>query len=448
MKILSKCLALMLAAGLALTSCSKEEGCTDPIASNYNVDAEKDCCCEYDTSSNNEVVSGAITSDETWTSDKIWELNGRVWVENSATLTIEPGTIIKGRQGEGANASALIIAKGANIIAEGTSSSPIIFTSVLDNIEIGETFGTNLNQFDRGKWGGIIVLGNAPVSAQEGDDVAQIEGLPADQSYGAYGGTDVSDNSGILRYISIRHGGILIGEGNEINGLTLGGVGNGTTIDKVEVVGNVDDGIEFFGGSVDVTNALVAFQGDDGIDIDQNYSGEVDNFLVIHGVDTDEALEIDGPEGTLSDGLFSLLNGTIISTDGVGSAADLKSKAQGNIQNMTCWGYSADKYLKFRESFENNCTGDKTDAYDYYTNGSLTLLVQNCEFEGSTGLTIVYTGSEDNNGDDCPVDAALQNTAQNQFNSDNHLTGASAPTTGANSSAFDNWTWSHENGLY
>ena len=111
------------------------------------------------------------------------------------------------------------------------------------------------------------MLGNAPVSTENGDDVGQIEGIAANLPYGVYGGSDVHDNSGVLKYISIRHGGALIGEGNEINGLTLGGVGNGTVIENIEVLSNVDDGVECFGGTVNLTNVLVGYVGDDAIDL-------------------------------------------------------------------------------------------------------------------------------------------------------------------------------------
>src|SRR5690606_16031696 len=161
-----------------------------------------------------------------------------------------------------------VVDQGGKLMAEGTPTKPIIFTSVLDGIEPGETTGT-LGTSDTGLWGGLIVLGRAPISVNGDLETAHIEGIPADESNGQYGGTDVADNSGVIKYISIRHGGVTIGEDNEINGLTLGGVGNGTVIENVEVIANQDDGIEWFGGSVNVTNALVWASGDDGFDADQ-----------------------------------------------------------------------------------------------------------------------------------------------------------------------------------
>jgi hypothetical protein len=285
-------------------------------------------------------VTGAITANTTWTADNIYQLNQKVVVSEGVVLTINPGTIIKGSPGTGSLASALIVARGATLNAQGTADQPIIFTSTEDNITCGETAGTNLDENDRGRWGGLIVLGSAPCSFSGDILEAQIEGIPADDSFGLYGGTDAADSSGSLSYLSIRHGGALIGEGNEINGLTLGGVGNGTLIDNIEVIANVDDGFEFFGGTVNASNLLVWSQGDDALDIDQAYSGTIDNAVVVLGDISDHAFEVDGPEGTGS-GAFTLLNVTIIgnATTANGEYADYRSNAQGNTSNIYAFGF-------------------------------------------------------------------------------------------------------------
>lgn len=285
-------------------------------------------------------VSGAITVSTTWTNDNIYKINQKVVVDAGATLTIQEGTIIKGTPGTGSLASALIIARGAKINAVGTASEPIIFTSSSDNIEVGQTAGTNLDENDRGLWGGLIILGNAPCSFSGNIPEAQIEGIPADDTFGLYGGPDAADNSGVLSYISIRHGGALIGEGNEINGLTLGGVGNGTVINNIEVVANVDDGIEFFGGTVNASNLLVWAQGDDALDIDQAYSGTIDNAVVVLGDFSDHAFEIDGPEGSAS-GSFTIQNATIIGNTVTenGEYADYRSGATGTTNNIYAYGF-------------------------------------------------------------------------------------------------------------
>ena len=369
-------------------------------------------------------VTGAITADVTWTNDKIYELNQKVVVDNGATLTIEAGTIIKGKPGTGSLASALIIARGSKINAEGTSTSPIIFTSTSDNIDAGQTAGTNLDESNRGLWGGLIVLGNAPGSFK-GDLVEiQIEGIPADDTFGLYGGTDAADNSGVLKYVSIRHGGALIGEGNEINGLTLGGVGNGTVIENIEVLANVDDGVEFFGGTVNVTNVLVWGQGDDAIDIDQAYSGTIDNAVVVLGDASDHAFEVDGPEGT-STGSFTLQNATIIgnSVTPNGEYADYRSGAMGATNNVYAYGFKADSDVEL----------DNDGVATNYNDGLLTFSAW--EIVLPTGVTDVAS---------IFVNKA-ETLAVTGFGSQATAVAKGAQTVGATTSEF-NWTYAVING--
>lgn len=271
------------------------------------------------------IISENITANETWYADTVYQLGGRITVTAGATLTIEPGTVIKGEAGTGANATALLIARGGKLMAEGTASLPIIFTSVADEIThdqllTGDFKSPNLDATVSGLWGGVIVLGNAKISASNASgDVSevQIEGIPTSDANGLYGGSDDADNSGVITYVSIRHGGANIGSGNEINGLTLGGVGSGTTIENVEVVSNQDDGIEWFGGTVNVTNVVVWNAGDDGIDTDQSWGGTLDNFVVI--TPSDRPFELDGPEGTY-EASHTIKNGNVQA-----SSADITS---------------------------------------------------------------------------------------------------------------------------
>lgn len=426
-------MVLAVAAMSVGTVSCKKKGCTDPAAVNYDTEAEKDDgTCEEDTTPTGSTIVqkfGAITANETWSASNTYVLNGKVVVPNGVTLTIEAGTLVKGAEGTGTLASALLVNRGGTLIANGTAASPIIFTSVLDNIQPGSLTGTNLTETDQGLWGGIIVCGNAPTSAGDGDTESQIEGIPADGINGIFGGTDAADNSGILNYVSIRHGGALIGAGNEINGLTLGGVGTGTTISNIEVVANVDDGVEFFGGTVNATNVLVGFQGDDGVDIDMNYSGTVDNFVVVNGAGSDEALEIDGPEGTTyTNGLFTLTNGTVSTFGGTEARGDFKSKAQGTITNVSMGE------AKVRASYENNCADPKTDAFTHLTQVSPTLVFTGAQFSAVT----VYTGSEDNSQTACPVPTADQTAAEGAM--------TSATATGADASGFASWSWMGVNG--
>ena len=316
-------------------------------------------------------LEGTISENKTLDASKIWLLKGRVAVENGVTLTIPAGTIIKAASGTGADASTLIIARGATLVADGTAEAPIVMTSVSDNIEVGGTYpssGPALNVDTRGLWGGLLVLGNAPCSLSNDVTELQIEGIPTSDTNGLYGGSDAEDSSGSLQYISIRHGGAEIGEGNEINGLTLGGVGSGTTINHIEVLGNVDDGIEFFGGTVNATNLLVWGQGDDAIDIDQAYAGTIDGALVVLTAASDHGFEIDGPEGS-STGRFVLKNATVIGAtddcdaEGVdGEMADFRKGATGAVLNVLFKDFSGGKDVEL------DASADATT----YTAGTLT----------------------------------------------------------------------------
>ena len=209
-----------------------------------------------------------------WTADNTYILDGPVYVENGAVLNIEAGTVIKGKPGQGESASALVICQGAKIYAEGTGVNPIIFTAESDDVTDPDDLplpATNL-------WGGVILLGKAKINTATG--VGNIEGLPVNPKT-QYGGDDDDDNSGVMRYVSIRHGGTDIGEGNEINGLTFGAVGRGTTIDHIEVFQNNDDGYEWFGSTVNCKYLVSAFNADDGFDHDEGIRGKMQFLFVI-----------------------------------------------------------------------------------------------------------------------------------------------------------------------
>ncbi len=280
-------------------------------------------------------VTQNITANTTWETGKIYILEGRISVLSGVTLTIQPGVIIKGREGSEANATALLIARGGKLMAEGTSDSPIIFTSVADQILPGDIESPNLQPTLNGLWGGLLILGKAPISAEA--EAMQIEGIPASDLNGLYGGNDATDNSGSLKYISIRHGGANIGEGNEINGLTLGGVGSGTIIENVEIVSNQDDGIEWFGGTVNVKNAIVWNTGDDALDTDQSWGGTLDNFIVVNP--GDECLELDGPEGIMV-AKHLIKNGSVYAGDAQG-LVDLDPNSNVDMDKIYLFGIKA-----------------------------------------------------------------------------------------------------------
>ncbi|MDA0608618.1 MAG: hypothetical protein O3C00_01825 [Bacteroidetes bacterium] len=298
-----------------------------------------------------------ITASTTWTNDKIWLMDGKVVVEDGATLTVEAGTIVKGAKGTGANATVLIVAKGGKINAVGTADKPIIFTDVDDNIVYANgSTSPNRSLTDKGLWGSVILLGKGTTGAAGG--VANIEGVVSGYTFTQYGGSTPADSSGEMQYVSIRHTGTAVSPGNELQGLTMGGVGSGTVIENIELFGSEDDGIEIFGGSVDVTNLVVAYQDDDAIDLDQAYDGTISNAAVFMGSGSDTVFEIDGTEDpagaivgsyTLT-GVTAYGNGDAVKTAVFG---DWKSDATGFNENIlyvdfktgsTIKGIDADTY--------------------------------------------------------------------------------------------------------
>lgn len=208
------------------------------------------------------IIEGDITSSTTLTANNSYLLRGFVRVQAPAVLTIEAGTLI---YGENSTQGSLIIKPGAKIMAMGTESKPIIFTS--EFAKLGSSTTPNY-----GDWGGIILLGNAKINVPGG--TALIEG-PGDE----YGGNDDSDNSGEMHYVRIEYPGIAFSLNNEINGLTFGGVGNGTLIDHIQVSYSGDDSYEWFGGTVNC-KYLIAYRGwDDDFDTDFGFRGKL-QFLV------------------------------------------------------------------------------------------------------------------------------------------------------------------------
>lgn len=199
-----------------------------------------------------------ITSDVTWDCDTVYFMKGKIYVTSGAELTIQPGTVIIG---DTINKGSLIITKGSKIHAVGTPSCPIIFTS-----------SKKPGNRKRGDWGGVIILGNAKINPAAG--VAYIEGITP-SPLTEYGGTNDNDNSGELNYVRIEFPGVALSPNNEINGLTMGGVGSGTSIDYVQVSYANDDSFEWFGGTVNAKH-LIAYRGiDDDFDTDFGFSGKV-----------------------------------------------------------------------------------------------------------------------------------------------------------------------------
>lgn len=367
--------------------------------------------------SNEVVVTENITGNTTWSKDKTYILAGRISVVSGVTLTIEPGTIIKGQAGTGANATALIVARGGKLMAEGTATEPIIFTSVADEITSGEIASPNLPNDFNGLWGGLIVLGDAPCSLEGGVTELSIEGIPPTDANGLYGGSNATDNSGTIKYVSVRHGGANIGEGNEINGITFGGVGSGTVVENVEVVANQDDGIEWFGGTVNVTNAIVWNAGDDAVDTDQAWAGTLDNFVIICGADTDHALEIDGPEGSMNAG-HTVTNGWV-KGHAASELGDFRKSAQGAFSKIYFFNFDGGM-AEGRGDLSLSSGSDVT-----FTDGALTFADLEITTD-STDLTAIFKGGTDAHASSV----------------------ASATNAGADVAPFAGWSWAAKEEAY
>jgi hypothetical protein len=260
-------------------------------------------------------VEGSTEEDHTFRANKKYLLKGFVYVMPGATLTIEPGTVIKGDKD---SKGTLIIERGARIMANGTEQNPIVFTS-------NQPKGSRT----AGDWGGIIILGAAPTNLPS--ENAKIEG-GVDRPYG---GTNADDNSGTLKYVRIEYPGIAFQPDNEINGLTLGGVGRGTTIDHVQVTQSGDDAFEFFGGTVNAKYLIAYKTVDDMFDNDNGFSGKLQFVL---GIADPNMADASGSNGFESDG------------DAQGSDATPKTSAV--FSNVSLFGPMATSSTTFNNNFK------------------------------------------------------------------------------------------------
>ncbi|PCJ81929.1 MAG: hypothetical protein COA49_02905 [Bacteroidetes bacterium] len=340
-----------------------------------------------------------------WTNNNTYVLDGFVYLESGGVLNIQAGTVIKAKASPSSsdNASALIITVGARIEAEGTAEQPIIFTSEIDDLNES----ADLTATDRGLWGGLIllgdgILGNTTVSSN-------IEGIPTTETRAQFGGTNNENNVGTLKYVSIRHGGTELSPGNEINGLTLGGVGSGTVVEHIEVFSNLDDGIEIFGGAVNIKNAAVAFCGDDGFDWDLGWVGNGQFWFVLQGSDAaDNGGEWDGAK---PDGNSIYSNPTVYNLTFIGSGTEsvsanntnailMRDATAGTVANSIFTEY-ANKALEI----EDLPSASGIDSYTRLQNGEISLLnnlwygfntFTTLDANPNTGIIRFTTGGDDN----------------------------------------------------
>lgn len=245
-------------------------------------------------------VNTDITTSTTWTAGNTYQLFGQIYVRNGATLTIEAGTVIYSPTGaEGS----LAVARGSQIFVNGTEERPVVFTSQNDiatwaplaGHPTGKNPKTGTWRPASNEWGNLTIMGRGFISicntagyqgAFSPNNVADMEGLVAQVALpgiNQYGGGDDNDDSGTIRYCSLRYGGKVIGLGNELNGISLGGVGRGTDIDHVEIMNGIDDGFEIWGGTVSPRYVSIWNIGDDSFDIDQGWRGTAQFGLIVQG---------------------------------------------------------------------------------------------------------------------------------------------------------------------
>jgi len=321
-------------------------------------------------------LSGKISSDTVLRATNTYILKGLVYIINNATITIEPGTVIKGQFTD--PVGGLIITRGAKINAAGTVDKPIVFTS-------------NSATPRSGDWAGIVLLGKAPTNASFNGTagVGEIEGGVNDAAgNGLYGGTDANDNSGVMSYVRIEYAGFAFLPDKEINSLTMGGVGAGTQIDHIQVSYAKDDAFEWFGGTVNCKYLIAYKTQDDDFDTDNGFSGKVQFGLVVRDssiadISKSEAFESDNDANgstltPLTAAVFSNITaiGPRATTSNIGSslflaAAHIRRNTQESIFNSVFLGWPIGILID----------GSKGRPTDLNINDS-TLRIRNCVIAG------------------------------------------------------------------
>ncbi len=332
-------------------------------------------------------TTGTITEDITLEADIEYMLTGATIVSSGVTLTIEPGTIIKAEAGPNVY---LAIEQGAQIIADGTASNPIIFTS-------------NSTAPSAGDWGGIILLGRAPVNSVTGTSTAtsEIGNLP-------YGGNVTDDNSGILRYVRVQYSGGAADGQSENNGFSFYGVGNGTTIEYIQAFEGADDGVEFFGGTVNASFVAVVNAQDDSIDWTEGYSGTLSNAYILQGNGVgDEAFECDGfnTDFTNASGAFSnptVNNVTIESESGSDDSTRgflLRAGTQGTFTNILIVGKNTGISVDDDEA-STPTSQNVTDGTLTFTDVTFTDVTSNTSIDGTATEGDLVSGIGNGTGTD------------------------------------------------
>jgi hypothetical protein len=273
-------------------------------------------------------VEGEISEDTTWDCTKAPLLTKRAFVTGGAKLTIEAGTWVFGDKG-----SALLITKGSQLITKGEDESPVVFTSSLETADR-----------DRGDWGGVVLLGDAPINV--GDGTNQVEGIEVNDERGEYGGDDADSNCGSLEYTRIEFAGDQFSIDNELNGLTVAGCGTDTTLSHIQIHKGLDDGIEFFGGTANIDHLVITGAMDDGMDWDEGWTGTA-AFVIVqqHPGTGDAAFESDNLEddnNATPRSSPTIHNVTLVGSneaDGVQTGMVLRRGTEARIDNAIIMGF-------------------------------------------------------------------------------------------------------------
>ena len=381
-----------------------------------------------------------LTQEIKLSNDAYWILDGRVAVGNDnadqTTLYIQAGTTIVGQTGD----DFLVVRRGSKIEATGTAQAPIVMTSIQD--VTGGTTGI-------GQWGGLVILGNAPVNLcdADGDDATSDEelascGVSAEGNAGLYGGNNPADDSGTLNYVVVKHAGNEVGTGDELNGITFAGVGNGTDVDYIQVHENLDDGIEFFGGTVDVKHVVLTGNGDDSLDWAFGWTGRAQHVYIQHNDSmANRGFESDNSEDrplatTISDPMVS--NVTIVGSsfdgDDDSEGVLLRHGTRGRLHNFFITGPAGMGECLEVDSFES--TGANADDETLIMTNSVVACANGENFKGDAGsqTTEAWFLGQDGN-------SAYEGTDQLALELDGYTPSANSPLIGAgiDASTVDSW---------
>jgi hypothetical protein len=354
------------------------------------------------------VLRGSITNNLQLTSNFDYVLSGGVFVGgdnvNSAELTVDAGVKIYGEKG----LDFLVVNRGSKIHVNGSPSAPVIMTAAIDATATPATSG---------QFGGLIINGNAPINGcAVGTTLCEAEG---EGSTGKYGGTNAADDSGNINYLQVKYAGFLITPTNELNGIAFQGVGNSTLVDYVQVYNSSDDGVEFFGGTVNAKHLYLAGNEDDSLDWTLGWTGKVQHVVIAPRTVADKAIEADNNNAardSLPRAKPAISNVTIFSNPSAGGGVQLREGTGANLSNFVI--AKADKFCL---SIDHNQTFDAGGTSATSLNGTLTMInsVANCavnfkdDADDKWKVSDWFTGQAGNSAQDVGMTNYINTSAVN-----------------------------------